>query len=89
MGQQWYTKRNALGGAGGGGVAPRTVQIEQEDVVIVFDRGIHAKAVEIIWINPEEFKRVISCMGAFHIAWTLLAVIGKRFGGAGLRDVLI
>ena len=88
MGQQWYTRRNALGGAGGGG-APRTVQIEQEDVVIVFDQAVYAKAVEIIWKNPEERKRVVSCMGAFHIAWTLLAVIGKRFGDAGLRDVLI
>lgn len=64
-------------------------QHDQEDVVIVFDQAIYAKALEIIWKNPVEFKRIVPCMGAFHIACTFLAVIGKRFGDAGLRDVII
>ena len=28
-------------------------------------------------------------MGSFHIACTLLAVIGQRFGDAGLRDLMV
>jgi hypothetical protein len=64
-------------------------QLNQQDVVVVFDQAIYAKALEIIWKHPVEFKRVVPCMGAFHIACTFLAVIGKRFGDAGLKDVLI
>ena len=34
-------------------------------------------------------NRVVLRMGAFHMCSTLLAVIGKRFGDAGLSDILI
>jgi hypothetical protein len=60
-------------------------KLNQQDVVVVFDQAIYAKALEIIWKHPVEFKRVVPCMGAFHIACTFLAVIGKRFGDAGYQ----
>ena len=34
-------------------------------------------------------SRVVKRLGAFHIACTLLAVIGKRFRDAGLEDIII
>ena len=60
-----------------------------EDTVIVLDQAIYAKALEIVWKQQQEFKSVVLMMGDFHIACVFLAVIGKRFGDAGLRDLLI
>lgn len=60
-----------------------------DDTVIVLDQAIYAKALEVIWKQQQEFKSVVLMMGDFHVACVLLAVIGKRFGDAGLRDLLI
>ena len=64
-------------------------QIGQNDVIVVFDLAIYAKGLEIMWHKEEEMNRVVLRMGAFHMCCTLLAVIGKRFGDAGLSDILI
>ena len=42
-----------------------------------------------MWRKEEEMNRVVSRMGAFHMCCTLLTVIGKGFGDAGLSDILI
>ena len=40
--------------------------------------------------NPsKDYKRIVLRMGAFHICITYLAVIGKRYDDAGLRDTII
>lgn len=64
-------------------------QLGQRDVIIVFDQAIYAKALEIVWQNPQQFQRVVLRMGTFHTVCAFLAAIGKRFSGAGLEDVLI
>ena len=64
-------------------------QLGQRDVIIVFDQAIYAKALEIVWQNPQQFQRVVLRMGTFHMVCAFLAAIGKRFSGAGLEDVLI
>ena len=64
-------------------------QLSQQDIIITFDLAIYAKAVEIIWKNSEELSRIVPRLGAFHISCCFLAVIGKRFGDAGLTDLLI
>ena len=64
-------------------------QIGQHDVPVVFNQAIYAKAVEVICQRSEELSRVVKRMEAFHIACTLLAVIGKRFRDAGLEDIII
>ena len=64
-------------------------QLGQEDVVIVLDQAIYCKAKEIIWQYPKDFSRVILRMGAFHICCNFLGLLGKRYGDAGLSDVLI
>ena len=64
-------------------------QLQQSDVVVVLDQAVYAKAAEIIWKHHNIFSRVVLRMGGFHIAMIFLAVIGKRFGDAGLQDVLI
>ena len=58
---------------------------------VVFDHAINTKALEVL-NNPvnEEMRSVINLrMGGFHACCILLAVIGKRFGSAGLRDILV
>ncbi|CAC5376851.1 unnamed protein product [Mytilus coruscus] len=64
-------------------------KLGQRDVVIVFDQAIYAKPLEIIWQKPVEFECEVLRMGAFHTACAFMAVIGKRFGDAGLGDLLL
>ena len=61
----------------------------QQDCPIIVDQAIYCKALEIVWANPQQFKEIVLCLGPFHIACTFLAVIGKRYGNAGLADILV
>ena len=54
-------------------------------IVCVFDQAFYAKACEVVWKNPDNFHPIVLRMGVFHIICTMLAVIGKRFGDAGLE----
>ena len=58
---------------------------------LVFDHAIYRIALEIL-MDPrnEELKKFINLrMGAFHASCIFIAVIGKRFGAAGLKDLLV
>ena len=60
------------------------------DQVGVFDQALYAKAVEVTWKHPDKFKTTIIIRpGVFHTICTLLAIVGKRFQDAGLRDLCI
>ena len=63
-------------------------QLGQQNVIIVFDQAIYAKALEVIWQNQITFQRLVVRMGSFHTICSFLAAIGKRFGDAGLGDVV-
>ncbi len=58
-------------------------------LVCVFDQAICAKAVEIKWKMPTQYKDCILMLGMFHMLMMYLGIIRKRFKDAGLRDVLI
>lgn len=65
------------------------IGLKETDVVL--DLAIYAKAVEIV-MNPlhKDLKSfVVLRMGAFHTSMIFLAVIGKRFADAGLRDIIV
>ena len=64
-------------------------ELKQESVVIVCDQAIYSKAQEIVCKHRDQFSRVVLRMGGFDIALTFLAVIGKRFGDAGLSDIMV
>ena len=64
-------------------------ELKLEHVVVVFDQGIYAKAVGIMWKDQDLFTDMLTRLGAFHTISFLLCVIGKRFSPAGLRDVII
>lgn len=43
----------------------------------------------MLWQNQEQFQRLVVWIGSFHTICAFLAAIGKRFGDAGLADVLM
>ena len=65
----------------------------QDDIVVVVDQSIYAKAQELLWMaaveEPDKFGNVVVRMGGFHVRGVMLAIIGKRFGDAGLCDLLV
>ena len=70
---------------------PSSDEATQPSVTITVDQAVYAKAVEVC-NNPclrNHMKPVVLRLGAFHTAMTFIAVIGKRYGSAGLRDILI
>ena len=64
-------------------------QLHLERIVVVMDQALYAKATEIAWKHREKYARIVLRMGTFHTIMTLLAIIGKRFQDAGLRDLCI
>jgi len=58
-------------------------------VVVIFDKAMYAKAMEIKWKHKEQFRDIIVRMGACHTICTLLGIIGKRFQDAGLRNLCV
>ena len=64
-------------------------QLGQHDVIVVFDKAIYAKALEVPWQKKDQFQRLVVRIGSFHTICAFLAAIGKRFGDASLADVLV
>lgn len=64
--------------------------LQLQNIVCVFYLALYAKAAEVAWKHPENFKdKVILWQGVFHTICTLISVIGKRFQDGGLRDLCI
>ena len=42
----------------------------------------------ILWKREAALSNVVVRLGEFHTSMVCMAIIGKRFGDAGLRDVL-
>ena len=64
-------------------------QLELEHIVLVFDQAIYAKVQQIRWKDANLTKRVVVRLGEFHTCMSFLAILGKRFADAGLRDLLV
>lgn len=52
-----------------------------EEIVVVFDQAIYAKAQQIRWHNPECSKRIFIRLGDFHTAISYLSCIGENVQG--------
>ena len=64
-------------------------KLELSQIVVVFDQAIYAKVQEIRWKDEVFMDRIVVRMGEFHTCMAFLACIGKRFGDAGLQDIII
>lgn len=58
-------------------------------IVLVFDQAIYAKIQELRWLHPNYAERTIVRMGEFHTIMSYLSILGKRFEGGGLGDLMI
>ena len=64
--------------------------LELTKIMCVFDQALYAKTADFTWKHPDKFKTtIIIRLGVFHTICTLLAIVGKRFQDAGLRDMCI
>lgn len=60
-----------------------------ENIVVVMDQALFAKAAEIAWKHPEKYGKIVLRLGAFHTICNALSIVGLRFQDAGLREVII
>ena len=69
----------------------KTQQLNLTETNFVLDLAIYSKAVEVVMEEPHSDLRyfINLRMGGFHATCVFLGVIGKRFGGAGLKDVMV
>jgi len=63
--------------------------LELNDIVIVLDHALYAKAAEIVWREREKYRHLLLRLGTFHTIMTVLAIVGKRFQDAGLGDLCV
>lgn len=64
-------------------------QLGLEEIIIVMDLAVYAKAREVECKKQEGFSRIVLRMRAFHTAMMFLVILGKRFGDAGLSDMVV
>lgn len=57
--------------------------------MLVFDQAIYAKTQQIHWKDNDLTRRLVIRLGEFHTCMCYLGILGKRFGDAGLQDILI
>ena len=55
----------------------------------MFDQALYPKATEIKLKHSAQFSAIVLRLGVFPTICTFLAAMGKRFQGAGLRDVCV
>ena len=62
-----------------------------ESTDLVFDHSIYAKAREVLTnsANKDTQSFINLRMGPFHACCIYLAVLGKGFGSAGLREIIV
>ena len=63
--------------------------LQLDNIVVVMDQALYSKATEILWKHNDRYQHIIIRLGTFHTILTVLAILGKRFQDAGLRDMCI
>ena len=64
-------------------------KLEQNLTIITVHEAIYSRGKKIQWHFPTEFDDVILRLGGFHIAPNFLGVIGTKYAGSGLGDIMI
>lgn len=60
-----------------------------QNVFVVFDQAIYAKAQQIRWLDPVFSSRLVIRMGEFHTIMAFLGMLGKRYTMSGFEDILV
>ena len=64
-------------------------QLDQKALLIFCDEGVYCIVVDIYLKCPNEFKMLVPCLGAFHMAKCVQHYTGKYIRGSGLDDALV
>ncbi|KAJ8028489.1 hypothetical protein HOLleu_30740 [Holothuria leucospilota] len=70
-------------------IQAKMASLGQSYTVITFDLAVCIKAKEIQWCQPEEYANTVIRMEGFHIILNYISLIGKKYNGLGLEDLLI
>ena len=63
-------------------------KLDLPSIVVVMDQALYAKVAEIAW-KQDQFSNILLRIGTFHTICVALAILGKRFGDSGLKDIFI
>jgi len=63
-------------------------KLDLSSIVVVMDQALYAKAAEIAW-QQDQFSNIDLRVGTFHTICVALAILEKRFGDSGLKDIFI
>lgn len=66
-----------------------TNALGQTHAIQTFDQQLYAVAQQVKWSMPELFRNHVIRLGGFHEVTCFIASIGKIWGDAGLRDLLV
>ena len=55
---------------------------------VIADEGAAGMSYQVIWNNPEDFKKIIIHPGNFHTIVQHFSIIGKIVSSSGFEDVL-
>jgi hypothetical protein len=61
----------------------------QKHSIQTFDQQLYAMAKQVQWSQPDVFCNHIIRLGGFHTLSCFIAAIGKLWGDAGLKDLLV
>lgn len=64
-------------------------ELEIDCIVLVFDLAFYLKVQRIRWAEQQLIDKTVVRLGEFHTILSILSVLGKRFGDAGLADILV
>ena len=63
-------------------------KLDLSSIVVVMDQALYSKGAEIAW-KQDKFLNIVLRIGTFHMICVALAILGKRFGDSGLKDIFI
>ena len=63
-------------------------KLDVSSIVVVMDQALYVKAAEIAW-KQDQFSNIVLRIGTFHTICVALAILGKRFGDSGLKDIFV
>ena len=63
-------------------------KLDLSSIVVVMDQALYAKAAKIVR-KQDQFSKIVLRIGTFHTICDALAILGKRFGDSGLKDIFI
>ena len=64
-------------------------QLQQHCLPVFCNEGVYYIVTEIFLKQPEHFQNLVSMMGGFHMAKTVMHCVGKYLRGSGMEDAFV